>query len=146
MRRLDSNDFQNSFIPEPNTGCWIWLGYVNNKGYAYFASKLAHRYSYLFYKEKTIPNHLTVDHICNVRCCVNPDHLRLLTLRENVLRGNLNAKKTVCVKGHPYSTQNTIYRKAKCGKQRVCRICHNVRWLAAYHRRRKKAGELIVAV
>jgi HNH endonuclease len=34
----------------------------------------AHRYYYLKYKG-SIPEDLTIDHLCEVRACVNPEHL-----------------------------------------------------------------------
>ena len=35
-----------------------------------------------------IPAHRQVDHLCRLRACVNPDHLELVTARENIRRGN----------------------------------------------------------
>ena len=34
-----------------------------------------------------IPKGLVVDHLCRVRWCCNPDHMELVTNRENILRG-----------------------------------------------------------
>ena len=46
--------FENSYIPEPNSGCWLWTGYIHNQGYGFFYYRgqknlLAHRVSYEFY-------------------------------------------------------------------------------------------------
>lgn len=44
---------------------------------------LAHRYSWeLAYGE--IPPHKVIDHLCHVRSCVNPDHLRIATHTQNM--------------------------------------------------------------
>jgi hypothetical protein len=84
--------------PEPNTGCWLWSGSTSTGGYGYIldyegAAKKAmraHRWAY----EKLrgpIPDGLHLDHLCRVRCCVNPDHLEAVTSGENTRRGNAGA-------------------------------------------------------
>ena len=80
-----------------------------------------HRVAY-FLHIGDIPDNMVIDHICTVRNCVNPSHLRLLTPRENTLDGRgvgaINARKTHCIKGHPL---NVNWGKRK--KQRYCSIC-----------------------
>lgn len=77
-------------------GCWGWMGgvIVGNGGspYASFAHKkldetigtLGSRYSFTYYKGE-IPKNLTIDHKCKNTICVNPKHLRAMTMRDNVL-------------------------------------------------------------
>ena len=125
--------FEEKYEPEPNSGCWLWTGCVRKDGYAIIHNKTdqyAHRVSYKLYKGE-IPIDLELDHLCRVRCCVNPNHLEAVTAKENVLRGNgpkslgIRSKekqlsKTHCPQGHPYSGDN-LY-KTPDGR-RDCRIC-----------------------
>ena len=101
---------------EPNTGCWLWAGHVNPKGYGTAAIKetgsnrwmtrYAHRAMYQLVAGP-IQAGLELDHLCRVRSCVNPEHLEPVTRRENVLRGDapalaalLSRPKTHCARGH----------------------------------------------
>lgn len=73
--------------PEPNSGCWLWSGYIRPDGYGSVKAKgrmlLAHRYVYeSLIGPITKP---TLDHRCRVRSCVNPNHLVPATMRENIL-------------------------------------------------------------
>jgi Pyruvate/2-oxoacid:ferredoxin oxidoreductase delta subunit len=114
--------------PAPNTGCWFWLGNHSPAGYAMFTAKKgrisgAHRYSYEIHKGP-IPVGLEVDHICNMKGCVNPDHLQALTSRQNQMRTNSpiaqNSRKTHCHKGHEFTPENTVKHS---GGGRECREC-----------------------
>ena len=129
--------FQKFISPEPMSGCWLWTGALTDKGYARIrgASKpvKAHRLSYELARGP-IPDGLELDHLCRVRCCVNPAHLEPVTHAENVRRsiaaiGNPGAlagsavqrAKTHCPSGHEYNEANT-YRLLG---SRFCRACRN---------------------
>lgn len=135
--------FQDKYIPEPNSGCWIWVGACSGSGYAWFWDSgkyfLAHRWSYEYHVE-AIPEKLTIDHLCRVKTCVNPVHLEAVTQRENTLRGNTmagaNSRKTHCKHGHPFSISNTAYRS---DGNRRCRYCGKLR-KAAYRKRKSEVG------
>lgn len=75
-------------IPEPNSGCWIWIGASKPEGYGHICMDQkyigAHRLSYIAYKGM-IPNGYVVCHKCDVPACVNPDHLWLGKQSDNLL-------------------------------------------------------------
>ena len=103
------------------SGCWIWMGHLNQKGYGQFRGEGAHRTTYKIY-HGPIQEGLQLDHICRVRCCVNPHHLESVTLQVNVARGEVvitNRSKTHCANGHEYSPENTGHYK----NERYCKVC-----------------------
>lgn len=70
--------------------CWKWTAAKNNDGYGYFSARgysaRAHRWSFEL-ANGPIPQGLVLDHLCRNRSCVRPDHLELVTVQENVVRG-----------------------------------------------------------
>jgi hypothetical protein len=122
------------------TGCWVWTGLLTGRGYAATrvgnCTKAAHR---IYFEERNgrIPKGMVLDHICRNIRCVNPDHLEIVTVKENTMRGigptAINALKTHCSRGHPFTEENTHMRRGR----RYCRKCQ-----AEYNRqyRRKQAA------
>ncbi len=77
--------FENKFIAEPNSGCWLWTGEtLGKKRYGRFRKSRAHRVSFEIYNNKKIPSGLVVCHKCDTPECVNPMHLFVGTQKENV--------------------------------------------------------------
>lgn len=107
--------------------CWMWLQSVGSHGYGQTwdgkTVRLAHRVAWTVWHGEQIPEGMTIDHMCRVRTCVNPHHLRLLTNAENA-RSNGNANKLTCPTGHSYSGDNL--RVNQYG-HRSCRTCNNTR-------------------
>jgi hypothetical protein len=112
---------------EPNTGCWLWAGYGDGRGYGFARSRgrnwRAHRLAWEILRG-SIPVDMTIDHLCKVKCCVNPDHMEVVTAAENTLRADtfsgLNARKESCPSGHIYVGNNIKWYQGR----RYCRACH----------------------
>lgn len=128
--------FESKYMPVTESGCWLWTASCDGKGYGQLSNTVgatpqhlrAHRVAYEIHKG-LIPDGMTLDHLCRVRSCVNPDHLEPVTRKENILRGvapsALNAVKTHCPHGHPYNKVNT-YITTVGGKD--CRACGRLAW------------------
>lgn len=98
---------------DPETGCWIWLGPVDHKGYGRICMRVpepkkkhrrkstvvrfpmvprnfsVHRVAYELFKETKIPEGMTLDHTCRQRPCFNPEHLDVCTVTVNIIRRDI---------------------------------------------------------
>lgn len=132
-------------IPEPNSGCWLWDAADNGRGYgvAWYngGMKPAHRVIYALLRRPLTPD-IVLDHTCRVRSCVNPDHLRECTNRENIFAAGslspskINSEKTHCPAGHEYNQENT---RINVNGARECRRCCSRQ--SAEWARRKRASK-----
>lgn len=141
---------------DPLTGCWIWQKSKNLDGYGqtcYNSKQIgAHVLSKILFDEYV--ENLVCDHLCKKRDCVNPDHIRMTTNRDNILNENsdnpsaINLRKTICSNGHALSEENTYIEKVKRSNgdvynTRRCRACKNIK--EQKRRERKKLLNLINA-
>lgn len=127
-------------MPEPMSGCLIWLNGTGNSGYGKF--RIGHSKDYQVHRIAyaaqygDIPEKMCVLHRCDVRTCVNPNHLFLGTHKENtrdmMSKGehySHGRTKTVCPKGHAYNGINS-------NGARICKICCSQQKLNYEERRR----------
>ncbi len=120
---------QNKIIPEPMTGCWLWIGHINRDGYGRTVisktNKLqsAHQATYRALVGE-IPPGKELDHKCRVRSCCNPDHLEPVTHIENMRRGIQFAPAT-CRRGHKFIEGSfSIRRERNSPRQsKRCLLC-----------------------
>jgi hypothetical protein len=134
--------------------CWLWEGPTQKDGYGQLgwdgATRPAHRVAW---KEwiGPIPNGYQIDHLCEVRNCVKPEHLEPVTKRENARRmverkgwveGGIKyekkpreqwkrkptlKEKTHCSRGHVLSEVG-IYEYNWKGKMMYwCKLCRAIR-------------------
>jgi len=88
-------------VPVSESGCWIWTGSSNENDYGrvYYKRKTwaAHRAAYDACVGK-IPDGMIVCHACDVSSCVNPDHLFVGTLSDN-MKDMVRKGRRPCTKG-----------------------------------------------
>lgn len=111
-------------IPEPNTGCWFWLGSLDGKGYGQMSVEGRLRRTHrLAYEEFVgpIPAGLEPDHLCRTPACINPLHLEPVTHAENARRSEYARRRRnqiICKRGHDLADA----RLTPAG-HRACRPC-----------------------
>lgn len=109
--------------------CWVWTGPGDRKGYGRWGKVLAHRHSWTE-ANGPILDDLWVLHRCDNPPCVNPDHLYLGTVVENVRdaveRGTVShPRKERCTEGHLKEGDNLIVVSSGGAKSYRCRRCEN---------------------
>lgn len=150
QRRADAYDPEVRFwkqvtrgpVPSANPSlgpCLIHSGADNGNGYVQFRyngrGDYAHRYAW----ERVhgpIPDDQTVDHLCEVKRCVNDQHMELATSVDNYLRTALAKKE--CPNGHEYKPGSYKVRNGA----RACLVCQKVTMRRGSRRRSRSANGL----
>lgn len=96
LSEADVSRFNEKYEIVTESGCWIWTACRAGTGYGTFRvnkkSYSAHKISY-FINKGEVRDGLHVLHRCDVRECVNPNHLFLGTNKDNVLDAVLKGRK-----------------------------------------------------
>ena len=125
---------------DPIRGCHIWLGCLDDKGYGrikwHGATRRVHRIAYEQFFGISLNPDQTVHHACTNRACCNPQHLRLVTARHNVMAGRVNGndERLRCIRGHLLRSSNLYLRP---NQDRACKLCK-----AAYAKAKVERGLL----
>ena len=147
--RYPIDGFNARHIPEPMSGCWLWEGYINSRGYGEMnvagRTVMATHFSLQVSGAIRHAGQTDACHKCDVKICVNPDHLfwgtRSDNIRDCVAKGRHgHASRTHCPQGHLYAGDNLIVQIIKnrsSGPHRICRICANKSARDRYHARRR---------
>jgi hypothetical protein len=121
-------------------GCWLWQGSLTEKGYSRVRGTLLTGgrkiYGHIWVYERLvgpIPPGRELDHLCEVRRCVNPAHLEPVTHAVNIQR---SLTQTHCREGHPLSGENL---RVLLDGERTCILCARRR--SRDHARRKRAAD-----
>lgn len=98
-------------------GCWLWTGAIDGAGYGAIKDKgrqfAAHRAAFAAFVG-SIPDGAFVCHRCDVKACVNPDHLFLGTALDNM--------RDKVAKGRHVASSGERNGSAKLSVDKVARI------------------------
>lgn len=138
------------FVRPKKSGCWLWAGTHNQKGYPKFwwngQTGLAMHFILQVAERPKPQPHFEPDHLCRTPGCVNYDHLEWVTRRINLLRGDspigINARKTRCIHGHIFDEANT---RVLASGERRCRTCERLNARRYYQRNPRKAAAKALA-
>lgn len=125
-------------VEKRSDGCWISRYSVSTHGYAQIGWAipkqqrrgraknmmiLAHRAAWVWANGQ-MPVGITIDHLCKVKTCVNPAHLRAISNSENARRTNgKDWPLGTCRRGHPNSERTPVSRTNRHGERVVGTTC-----------------------
>lgn len=147
--------FAQNVTPGDSESCWLWTGWINKGGYGQLRTGygrkgvryvFAHRIAWVLGNERGLSGELSIDHLCEVRACVNPAHLEPVTIYEN--------RRRVRNRREPDDVERQVLelvgasplgegRNAHGCIQRICALCevtYPTDYLADHIRRHVLAG------
>jgi hypothetical protein len=119
------------------SGCMIWTRCVDALGYGrmYYKgrSDRSHRVSFVLSTGSEIPDGKQINHHCDIRCCVNPDHLYLGDKKDNVMdmvrrnrhasgRPDVRAKQSKAMTGRYLGDANPRCKIKACDRQPILNL------------------------
>lgn len=128
--------------------CWLWITESKNDNYGVLGigrtgNVRAHRLSWVMRHQRNIPNNMEICHKCDVKRCVNPDHLFLGTHHDNMLDawhkglltmppletvGSYLRSRTICKRGHELAGENVFTTSQGNRSCRICQRMHHNKW------------------
>jgi len=106
--------------------CWHWIASCSHNKYPFFRWDGKTKYAHVVLWESLHgkkPVGFEVDHLCRNTICVRPDHLELVTKRENRRRQTIANRPTHCPQGHSYANP----RNRRKGEHLQCAECHRIK-------------------
>lgn len=144
MRYLRGHTHRSEPYPEapysedPETGCWNWNFQRDKDGYGMMWHDGKRHRAHRFYYEARygkLPDGMVPDHLCRNTSCVNPDHMRALTISENSRwksSTKLDWEKVAGIRLLALQgiSQHEIARRYGIAQSQVHRIVTGKRWAA----------------
>lgn len=145
---MRAKPFHEKYLPEPNSGCWLWTSGWDTDGYGLLTgNKKAHRVSYEIHLGP-IPPGMCVCHKCDTPACVNPAHLFLGTNQDNTKdrvtkgRGSVGARSP-----HAKLTESDVMEiLASSESKRTIAAKYGVTFGTIAHIRRGRSWKSITAI
>jgi hypothetical protein len=116
---------------DPNTGCWLWQGAVNTKGYGLVkidGKTLRSHRAYFTTYVGPIPAGYHLHHTCERPSCVNPDHLEPLPPRQHdLMRAKLSEADVIVIRASR-GTQKALAQTFGVSPSMIGHIRRGYRW------------------